>query len=91
MNPSPVGPAYPAAEKRHAQKRHAQKRHAQRGTRDMTVPEENRPKTNTTDDVVILQEEQGEEGNENKAPKASGRTMREAMDEAGIKPEDYEE
>ncbi|WP_181139206.1 hypothetical protein [Streptomyces sp. Ru72] len=55
----------------------------------MTVPEENRKKTETTDDVVVepAQEEAGKA-----APTGpSGRTMREAMEEAGIQREDYEE
>jgi hypothetical protein len=62
--------------------------------REMTVPEENRPKTSTTDDVITRPEKMEDE-NRNKeeserAPDASGRTMREAMEEAGVKPEDYE-
>ncbi|MEW2632598.1 hypothetical protein AB0903_13275 [Streptomyces sp. NPDC048389] len=61
----------------------------------MTVPEENRRKTSTTDDV-ITRPEKIEDENRNKketgreTPDASGRTMREAMEEAGVKPEDYE-
>ena len=55
----------------------------------MTVPEENRQKTETTDDVVM---EPAEEKAGKPAPTGpSGRTMREAMEEAGIQREDYEE
>ncbi|OBQ50505.1 hypothetical protein A4U61_09955 [Streptomyces sp. H-KF8] len=50
----------------------------------MTVPEENRPKTETTDQVVATPDEQ-----ENKRGDES-KNMREAMEEAGITPEDYE-
>ncbi|SDD49477.1 M20 family metallo-hydrolase [Streptomyces prasinopilosus] len=50
----------------------------------MTVPEENRPKTETTDQVVATPDEQ-----ENKRDDES-KNMREAMEEAGITPEDYE-
>ncbi|MEU3526291.1 hypothetical protein AB0E62_20895 [Streptomyces sp. NPDC038707] len=53
----------------------------------MTVPEENRPKTTTTDDVI----EPAGTGKEEQQPGASGRSMREAMEEAGITPDDYEE
>jgi len=52
----------------------------------MTVPEENRPKTDTTDEVV--------ENREEDAPKqagASGRTLREALQEADVRPDDFEE
>ncbi|MGW0718849.1 hypothetical protein ACWD1Z_26005 [Streptomyces sp. NPDC002784] len=54
----------------------------------MTVPEENRPKTTSTDDVVRTPEEAatGEQGNG-----ATGRTMREAMEEAGLSPENLRE
>ncbi|MDH6604881.1 3-oxoacyl-(acyl-carrier-protein) synthase [Streptomyces sp. SAI-208] len=50
----------------------------------MTVPEENRPKTTSTDDIV-------ETPNENTQPQgdgATGRTLREALEEAGISPDD---
>ncbi|MEV6177020.1 hypothetical protein ACIHAR_12100 [Streptomyces sp. NPDC052016] len=52
----------------------------------MTVPEENRPKTGTTDEVVAERK-----AAEEKAPGGTGRTVREAMEEAGIRPEDFEE
>jgi hypothetical protein len=53
----------------------------------MTVPEENRPKTDTTDEVL----EQGE--NDARQPEqeaAEGRTMREALEDADVRPEDFE-
>jgi hypothetical protein len=63
--------------------------------REMTVPEENRRKTSTTDDVITRPEKIEDENRkraeaDREAPHASGRTMREAMEEAGVKPEDYE-
>jgi hypothetical protein len=54
----------------------------------MTVPEENRQKTETTDDVVM---EPAEEAGKPAPTGPSGRTMREAMEEAGVQREDYEE
>ncbi|URM88871.1 hypothetical protein LUW75_01250 [Streptomyces sp. MRC013] len=54
----------------------------------MTVPEENRPKTTTTDEVV---ESTGTEDRPEEQPGATGRSLREAMEEAGVKREDYEE
>lgn len=52
----------------------------------MTTPEENRPKTTSTDEVVKDTDEarSHQEG-------ASGRTIREAMEEAGVSREDFEE
>jgi hypothetical protein len=52
----------------------------------MTVPEENRPKTETTDEVLEQQDE-----NRSRPPGASGRTMREALEEAEVRPGDYDE
>ncbi|MEU6807871.1 hypothetical protein ABZ920_02400 [Streptomyces sp. NPDC046831] len=52
----------------------------------MTVPEENRPKTDTTDEVLENREE-----NESQDAGATGRTLREAFEEAQVRPEDYEE
>lgn len=51
----------------------------------VTVPEENRPKTASTDEVVATRDEgtPAEQGNG-----ATGRTMREAMEEAGLHPDD---
>ncbi|QIP83078.1 hypothetical protein GLX30_02110 [Streptomyces sp. Tu 2975] len=65
----------------------------------MTVPEENRPKTRTTDEVVTEKSAAAEKSatdteqgrNEAQAERRpSGSTMREALDDAGVKPEDYE-
>ncbi|GKQ41502.1 hypothetical protein [Streptomyces sp. A012304] len=52
----------------------------------MTVPEENRPKTETTDEVVT-----GKDDTQRDAPGGTGRTVREAMEEAGVRPEDFAE
>jgi hypothetical protein len=52
----------------------------------MTVPEENRPKTRTTDDTVTRPENVPDEPTEE-----GGRTMEEALDEANVAPEDFEE
>ncbi|MFE3037866.1 hypothetical protein ACFXKY_40195 [Streptomyces canus] len=49
----------------------------------MTVPEENRPKTTSTDDVIETPNEKTPPGDG-----ATGRTMREALEEAGINPDD---
>lgn len=54
----------------------------------MTVPEENRPKTKTTDPVLQSQDEQERRPHDRGA---TGRTMREAMEEAGLRPEDTED
>ncbi|MEU3450849.1 ATP-binding protein [Streptomyces thermolilacinus] len=58
------------------------------GGTDVTVPEENRPKTTGTDEVI---ESTDNDDQQEQQPGASGRSMREAMEEAGVKPEDYEE
>ncbi|GHF40003.1 MULTISPECIES: hypothetical protein [Streptomyces] len=55
----------------------------------MTVPEENRRKTDTTDDVLETREQRSAEQGRERG--ASGRTLREAMEEAEVRPEDYEE
>ncbi|MET9765125.1 hypothetical protein ABZ016_39745 [Streptomyces sp. NPDC006372] len=52
----------------------------------MTVPEENRPKTQTTDEVLEQHDE-----NQPRPPGATGRTMREALEEAEVRPDDYDE
>ncbi|MFD5447817.1 hypothetical protein ACWDTR_23135 [Streptomyces sp. NPDC003470] len=52
----------------------------------MTVPEENRPKTDTTDDVLDQRDE-----NTPRTPGGTGRTMREALEEAHVRPDDYDE
>ncbi|GAA2442435.1 hypothetical protein [Streptomyces glaucus] len=56
----------------------------------MTFPEESRPKTDTTDDV--LENTLGDrEEDASRQPGATGRTMREALEEAEVRPDDYEE
>ncbi|WP_199806842.1 MULTISPECIES: hypothetical protein [unclassified Streptomyces] len=50
----------------------------------MTVPEENRPKTDTTDEVLERRRQ------ENQQEATEGRTMREALEDADVRPEDYE-
>ncbi|MDN3266931.1 MULTISPECIES: hypothetical protein [unclassified Streptomyces] len=52
----------------------------------MTVPEENRPKTHDTDEVLEQHRE-----DDAQAQGGTGRTMREALEEAEIRPDDYEE
>ncbi|GGV38877.1 hypothetical protein [Streptomyces griseoflavus] len=52
----------------------------------MTVPEENRPKTRDTDETI-----EQREGQETRAQGGTGRTMREALEEAEIRPDDYDE
>ncbi|WP_188114032.1 MULTISPECIES: hypothetical protein [Streptomyces] len=51
----------------------------------MTVPEENRPKTTSTDEVVMQPDEEASAEQDNGA---TGRTLREAMEEAGLSPDD---
>ncbi|MEU1573274.1 hypothetical protein ABZ519_19285 [Streptomyces collinus] len=51
----------------------------------MSVPEENRKKTTSTDDVVETSHERTTAG---QGDGATGRTMREAMEEAGLSPDD---
>ncbi|MBQ0986973.1 hypothetical protein KBZ10_21145 [Streptomyces sp. F63] len=53
----------------------------------MTTPEENREKTTSTDDVL----DASAEGATERTRDGAGRTMREALEEAGISPEDYRE
>ncbi|MEU1055809.1 hypothetical protein ABZ397_25060 [Streptomyces sp. NPDC005876] len=57
----------------------------------MTVPEENRPKTDTTDEVLekTAHEDQDEHGD--RPAGATGRTMREALEEAHVRPDDYDD
>lgn len=52
----------------------------------MTVPEENRPKTRDTDDTT-----EQHESDEARMRGGTGRTMREALEEARIRPDDYDE
>ncbi|MFI0508727.1 hypothetical protein ACH3Y9_03195 [Streptomyces sp. WSLK1-5] len=51
----------------------------------MTVPEDNRPLTDTTD--RLAENHHGE----NRAPGGSGRTLREAFEEARVEPGDFAE
>ncbi|MFL6000224.1 MAG: hypothetical protein ACJ736_39095 [Streptomyces sp.] len=51
----------------------------------MTVPEENRRKTDTTDELLENSPEEGE----TPAPGGSGRTLREAFEEARVEPDDF--
>lgn len=55
----------------------------------MTVPEENRPKTQTTDDVLDQRDKRAEDAS--RQPGGTGRTMREALEEAHVRPDDYDE
>lgn len=50
----------------------------------MTVPEENRPKTTSTDEVIESRDDRA--ATQDKG--ATGRTMSEAMEEAGLSPDD---
>jgi hypothetical protein len=52
----------------------------------MTVPEENRPKTRDTDDTIERREQKAE-----RDQGGTGRTMREALEEAEIRPDDFDE
>jgi hypothetical protein len=52
----------------------------------MTTPEESRPKTQTTDEVLVQREENG-----TRPTGATGRTMREALEEAEVRPDDYDD
>ncbi|MFF9086075.1 hypothetical protein ACF1BE_06620 [Streptomyces sp. NPDC014991] len=55
----------------------------------MTVPEENRPKTESTDEV--LKDTDATDATDQPAAGATGRTVEEALEEAGISPDDFEE
>ncbi len=61
----------------------------------MTVPEENRAKTDTTDEVLAGRRgRQGAQRNDedaNRAAGGTGRTLREALEEARVRPDDYDE
>ncbi|MER6166909.1 hypothetical protein [Streptomyces violaceorubidus] len=56
----------------------------------MTVPEENRPKTDTTDDVLGRRRRERAE-DEPRPPGGTGRTLREALEEAHVRPDDFDE
>jgi hypothetical protein len=58
----------------------------------MTVPEENRAKTDTTDEVLEnTTREGGQDDHGDRPAGATGRTMREALEEAHVRPDDYDE
>ncbi|MER7479321.1 hypothetical protein ABTX60_17055 [Streptomyces sp. NPDC126510] len=52
----------------------------------MTVPEENRPKTDTTGELLEQHDE-----SRTRPPGATGRTMREALEEAEVRPDDFDD
>ncbi|MGX9230167.1 hypothetical protein ACWV95_35910 [Streptomyces albus] len=52
----------------------------------MTVSEEGRPKTGTTDQVI----KETEDSEDQPGPR-TGATLREAFEEADVRPEDFEE
>ncbi|WLW49888.1 hypothetical protein [Streptomyces sp. YU58] len=52
----------------------------------MTVPEENRPKTGTTDELL-----ENRETNTPRTPGGTSRTLREALEEAQVRPDDFED
>ncbi|MFF0092385.1 hypothetical protein ACFYSF_20850 [Streptomyces canus] len=51
----------------------------------MTVPEENRRKTDTTDEFL----DDSPEASGTSTPGGSGRTLREAFEEARVEPDDF--
>ncbi|MEU9981009.1 hypothetical protein [Streptomyces sp. NPDC050856] len=55
----------------------------------MTVPEENRPKTGTTDEIVKDTGDAADAAEESAG--GTGRTIKEALEEAGVSREDFEE
>ncbi|MEW2260281.1 hypothetical protein [Streptomyces sp. NPDC047869] len=55
----------------------------------MTVPEEARPKTAKTDQIIDQQDEQ--DTTESTGGSATGRDLAEALDEADVRPEDMHE
>lgn len=73
----------------------------------MTVPEENRAKTDTTDEILENRQNQqhrrnrpsrqnqgsGQERDDDatRTPGGTGRTLREALEEARVRPDDYDE
>ncbi|MGW6546448.1 hypothetical protein ACWGBH_26915 [Streptomyces massasporeus] len=52
----------------------------------MTVPEENRPTTETTDDLLDHKDD-----HHPRTPGGTGRTMREALEEAEVRPGDFDD
>lgn len=55
----------------------------------MTVPDENRPKTGKTDDTSAARPDR--ERRPQKHEEGAGRTMQEALEEAGVRSEDFKE
>ncbi|MEV3973366.1 hypothetical protein AB0K68_35405 [Streptomyces sp. NPDC050698] len=51
----------------------------------MTVPEENRPKTETTDELLEHRDD-----NRSRPQGGTGRTLREALEEAEVRPDDFD-
>ncbi|NJP48784.1 hypothetical protein HCJ93_01500 [Streptomyces sp. SBST2-5] len=56
----------------------------------MTVPEESRPKTRTPDDAGQAPDTERARNHEQDAG-GTGRTLREALEEAQIRPDDFED
>ncbi|MGW7049512.1 hypothetical protein ACWGDT_44045 [Streptomyces avermitilis] len=56
----------------------------------MTVHEEDRPETQTTGQVLETTDETTDERRPGE-PSGSGRTLREALEEAGVRPDDFQE
>jgi hypothetical protein len=85
IRPSEEKDGYPRAEREPARDR---RRRTTTGEERlfMTVPEENRPKTETTDDLLDRRQESTE-----RAPGGTGRTLREALEEAQLRPDDFKE
>jgi hypothetical protein len=52
----------------------------------MTVPEENRPRTEAAGELLDQHEQ-----NAPRAPGATGRTLREALEEAEVRPDDFKD
>ncbi|CAM5301208.1 hypothetical protein [Streptomyces parvulus] len=55
----------------------------------MTVPEENRPKTDSTGSADAAEDRRPQESP--RPPGGTGRTLREALEEAHVHPDDYTE
>jgi hypothetical protein len=58
-----------------------------RREKPVTVPEESRRKTDTTDEVI----REAAPGADDERAGGEGSTIREALQDAGVRPEDYEE
>ncbi len=57
----------------------------------MTVPEENRPKTRATEEAAGGPERGGRDRGREEPGRGQGSTMREALEDAEVSPEDYRE